>query len=208
MKLIFLGPPGAGKGTQATLVCRRYNIAHISTGDMLRAERKAKTPLGISAQSYIDKGELVPDSVIIDMVRLRLAHEDCKNGFLLDGFPRTVAQADALAGLTDIDHVINLEVPFERLVARISGRRVCPDCGAVHHISTHAGCGCRDCDGTLYQRADDKAETVENRLRVYEKQTEPLIAYYREKGMLHTIDGDRTPEEVDADLVSLLGRWQ
>lgn len=205
MKLIFLGPPGAGKGTQAALVCRRYDIAHISTGDMLRAERKAKTALGISAQSYIDKGELVPDSVIIDMVRLRLAREDCKNGFLLDGFPRTVAQADALCELTDIDYVINLEVPFERLVSRISGRRVCPDCGAVYHISTHAGCGCRNCGGKLYQRDDDKAETVENRLRVYERQTEPLIAYYREKGLLHTIDGNRTPEEVDADLVSLLG---
>ena len=205
MKLIFLGPPGAGKGTQAALVCRRYNIAHISTGDMLRAERKAKTPLGISAQSYIDKGELVPDSVIIDMVRLRLAREDCKNGFLLDGFPRTVAQADALAGLTDIDYVINLEVPFARLVSRISGRRICPDCGSVHHISTHSDCGCRDCGGNLYQRDDDKAETVENRLRVYEAQTEPLIAYYREKGLLHTINGDRSPEEVDADIASLLG---
>lgn len=205
MKLIFLGPPGAGKGTQAALVCKRYNIAHISTGDMLRAERKAKTPLGISAQSYIDKGELVPDSVIIDMVRLRLAREDCKNGFLLDGFPRTVAQADALAELTDIDYVVNLEVPFDRLVSRISGRRVCPDCGAVHHISTHSGCECRDCGGKLYQRDDDKAETVENRLRVYEAQTEPLIAYYREKGLLHTIDGDRTPAEVDASIASLLG---
>ncbi len=205
MKLIFLGPPGAGKGTQAAIVCKRYNIAHISTGDMLRAERKAKTPLGISAQSYIDKGELVPDTVIIDMVRLRLTREDCKNGFLLDGFPRTVAQADALSELTEIDYVINLEVPFERLVSRISGRRVCPDCGAVHHISTYPDCGCRDCGGKLYQRDDDKAETVENRLRVYEAQTEPLIAYYREKGLLHTINGDRTPEEVDADLASLLG---
>ena len=205
MKLIFLGPPGAGKGTQAALVCKRYNIAHISTGDMLRAERKAKTPLGISAQSYIDKGELVPDTVIIDMVRLRLAHEDCKSGFLLDGFPRTAAQADALGTITDIDYVINLEVPFERLVARISGRRICPDCGAVHHTSTHTDCACRDCGTGLYQRDDDKAETVENRLRVYEAQTAPLIAYYREKGLLCTIDGDRTPEEVDASITALLG---
>jgi len=205
MKLIFLGPPGAGKGTQAALVCERYGIAHISTGDMLRQERKAKTPLGVSAQEYIDRGELVPDSVIIGMVRARLAQPDCAKGYLLDGFPRTVAQADALSEFAKIDYVINLAVPRETLVSRISGRRLCPDCGAVYHIRTHHEPGCRECGATLYQREDDKEETVMNRLRVYEAQTRPLIDYYERKGLLHTIDGNRTPEEVDADIAALLG---
>lgn len=205
MKLIFLGPPGAGKGTQAERVAEKYGIAHISTGDMLRAERRAKTPLGVAAQSYIDKGELVPDSVIIDMVRERLCQPDCENGFLLDGFPRTVQQADALNGITPVDAVINLEVPFARLVERISGRRMCAECGAATHTSVHAGAGCPKCGGALYQRDDDKQETVKNRLLVYQKQTEPLIAYYDTKGLLRNIDGDRSVDEVYAAILAALG---
>ncbi len=205
MKLIFLGPPGAGKGTQAEHICERFQIAHISTGDMLRAERRAKTPLGLAAQSYIDKGELVPDSVIIDMVRARIAQPDCANGYLLDGFPRTVAQADALGEFAAVDAVINLEVPFSLLIERISGRRMCPDCGAAYHTATLQGAICSKCGGTLYQRDDDKAETVKNRLLVYQQQTEPLIAYYSDKKLLRNVDGAREVDEVTADIMAALG---
>jgi adenylate kinase len=204
MKLILLGPPGAGKGTQAERLCERYGIAHISTGDMLRAERRAKTPLGLAAQSYIDKGELVPDSVIIDMVRARLQQPDCVPGYLLDGFPRTIAQADALHGFAQVDAVINLEVPADCLIQRISGRRMCPGCGAAYHVSRYHDVNCCKCNGELYQRDDDKAETVENRMRVYEEQTAPLISYYEKKGMLRNVDASRTPEEVDAAITALL----
>ncbi len=204
MKLILLGPPGAGKGTQAERLCERYGIAHISTGDMLRAERRAKTPLGLAAQSYIDKGELVPDSVIIDMVRARLQQPDCVPGYLLDGFPRTIAQADALHGFAQVDAVINLEVPVDCLIQRISGRRMCPDCGAAYHVARYHDANCCKCNSELYQRDDDKAETVENRMRVYEEQTAPLISYYEKKGMLRNVDASRTPEEVDAAITALL----
>lgn len=196
MKLIFLGPPGAGKGTQAERLCESYTLAHISTGDMLRAERSMKTSLGLAAQSYIDKGELVPDSVIIDMVKLRLQQPDCTKGILLDGFPRTIQQADALRSIIQVDAVINLEVPFARLVERISGRRVCADCGAAYHTSLYDAMDCKKCGGKLYQRDDDKQETVKNRLLVYQKQTEPLIAYYERQGLLHSIDGDQSVDEV------------
>ena len=137
MKLIFLGPPGAGKSTQAARFAAHYGIAHISTGDMLRAELRAGTPLGQQAQGYMNRGELVPDEVILGMVQSRIEQADCANGFLFDGFPRTVAQADALAALCAVDRVVNIDVPQERLVARISGRRMCPDCGAAYHVSTH-----------------------------------------------------------------------
>lgn len=205
MKLIFLGPPGAGKGTQAQRICERYALAHISTGDMLRAERRAKTTLGLAAQSYIDKGELVPDGVIIDMVKNRLQQPDCAGGFLLDGFPRTVLQADELRAFTELDAVMNLDVPFARLVERIAGRRMCPDCGAAYHIASHPGTTCTQCGGMLYQRDDDKQETVKNRLLVYQQQTEPLIAYYKQRGLLHTIDGDKPVDEVFAAIVAIVG---
>ncbi len=205
MKCILLGPPGAGKGTQAERLCERYHMAHISTGDMLRAERRAKTPLGVAAQGYIDKGELVPDQVIIDMVKARLAQPDCSEGYLLDGFPRTVAQADALAEFACVDAVINIDVPFDRLVKRISGRRMCPDCGAAYHVSTFAGSTCPKCGGALYQRDDDKAETVENRLKVYQEQTQPLIEYYQGKGLLKTVDGAQPIDAVQQAIVTLLG---
>jgi adenylate kinase len=204
MKLILLGPPGAGKGTQAERLCERYGIAHISTGDMLRSEIRANSSLGLAAKSYIDKGELVPDSVIIDMVRARLAQPDCADGYLLDGFPRTIAQADALHEFAQVDAVVNLSVSEECLVKRISGRRMCPGCGAAYHISRYHDVNCCKCNSELYQRDDDKAETVENRLRVYQKQTAPLIEYYEIKGLLRTVDASGTPEEVDAVITALL----
>ena len=195
MKLIFLGPPGAGKGTQAERIAERYRIAHISTGDMLRSEIRNATALGAAAKSYLDRGELVPDSVIIDMVRERIQREDCRNGFLLDGFPRTVAQAEALSGLTDVDFAVNIDVPSERLVKRISGRRMCPDCGAAYHVSMYAKPTCQKCGATLYQRDDDREETVKNRLKVYTEQTAPLIDYYRRQGILRTVNCQGTVEE-------------
>ena len=200
MKLILLGPPGAGKGTQAKGIASRYGIAHISTGDMLRAEVREGTPLGLEAKSYMDKGELVPDAVIIGMVKGRIQQEDCKNGFLFDGFPRTVAQADALAGITDIDAVINIDVPFERLLKRISGRRMCPDCGATYHISMYTEPACQHCGAALYQRDDDKEETVSVRIRQYEAKTAPLIAYYEAKGILLSVNGDQSVEAVSEEI--------
>lgn len=196
MKLIFLGPPGAGKGTQAERIAAKEHIAHISTGDMLRAEMRNGTELGLKAKALIEKGELVPDEVIIGMVRNRILEPDCENGFLLDGFPRTVAQADALAEITDIDFVIDVEVPSERLIDRIGGRRMCPDCGAAFHVSTYPQVNCDKCGGKLYIRDDDRPETVRNRLTVYEKQTKPLIDYYERKGILKIVDGDTGIDEV------------
>lgn len=195
MKLIFLGPPGAGKGTQAARIAAACGIAHISTGDMLRAQIRAGTPLGLAAKSVIERGELVGDEIIVAMVEKRITEPDCENGFLFDGFPRTVAQADALAKITGIDAVVNIDVPSERLVPRISGRRMCPDCGAAYHVDTHASDACT-CGGKLYQRDDDRAETVANRIAVYERQTQPLIDYYAARGLLRTVDGDDAIDRV------------
>ncbi|HIU94146.1 MAG TPA: adenylate kinase [Candidatus Aphodomorpha intestinavium] len=206
MKLIFLGPPGAGKGTQAARFAARYGIAHISTGDMLRAELRAGTPLGQQAQGYMNRGELVPDEVILGMVQSRIGQADCANGFLFDGFPRTVAQADALAALCAVDRVVNIDVPQERLVARISGRRMCPDCGAAYHVSTHPDGRCGKCGGSLYQREDDREETVRNRLRVYEEQTQPLIEYYAARGLLVTVNGDESIERVTEAIAQAVER--
>lgn len=203
MKLIFLGPPGAGKGTQAVKIASKFDIAHISTGDMLRAEMREGTELGKAAKSLMDRGELVPDDVILGMVKNRIQQPDCKNGFLFDGFPRTIAQAEALESISPIDAVINLEVPVERLIQRISGRRMCPKCGAAFHISTRKDNIC-DCGTQLYQRDDDKEETVRNRLVVYERSTKPLIEYYANKGLLHSINGDNAIDVVDADIRAVL----
>ena len=205
MKLIFLGPPGAGKGTQAERIAERFRIAHLSTGDMLRAEIRNATPLGAAAKSYIDRGELVPDSVIIDMVRERITREDCKNGFLLDGFPRTVVQAEALGEFTDIDYAVNIDVPSERLIARISGRRMCPGCGAAYHVSMYTEPTCSKCGATLYQRDDDREETVQNRLKVYAEKTAPLIAFYEAAGKLVTVDGDQPVDAVTESILKGLG---
>ena len=206
MNIVFLGPPGAGKGTQAKIICEKLNIPQISTGDMLRAEMREGTDLGKAAQGYISRGELVPDDVIIGMVKTRIQQPDCAQGFLFDGFPRTVAQADALSAICCIDRVINIDVPFERLVARISGRRMCPDCGAAYHVSSYADTSCAKCGGKLYQRDDDKEETVQNRLRVYEAQTQPLIDYYASRDMLSTVNGDQAIDVVAQEIVEAIER--
>ncbi len=204
MKLIFLGAPGAGKGTQADMLCEAKHIAHISTGDMLRKEMRAETELGKQAKAVIEAGGLVSDDIIIGMVKNRITEPDCKNGFLLDGFPRTIAQADALSALTDIDMAVDIAVPAERLVDRISGRRMCPDCGAGYHISMYSKDTCEKCGAKLYIRDDDKEETVKNRIAVYNTNTEPLIAYYEKKGLLKRVDGDKSPDEVLSQIKALV----
>lgn len=196
MKLIFLGAPGAGKGTQADMLCEAVGIPHISTGDMLRKQMREGTELGCQAKAVIEAGGLVGDDIIIGMVKDRIAEPDCKNGFLLDGFPRTIAQADALSALTAIDMAVDIDVPVERLVARISGRRMCPGCGATFHVSTYDKETCDKCGAALYIRDDDKPETVKNRIDVYNANTQPLIAYYENKGILKRVDGDQKPEAV------------
>ena len=204
MKLIFLGAPGAGKGTQAERIAAAKSIAHISTGDMLRKEMRAGTELGMQAKAIIEAGGLVSDDIIIGMVKNRIQEPDCKNGFLLDGFPRTIAQADALGALTAIDMAVDISVPAERLVARICGRRMCADCGAGYHVSMYKGNTCEKCGGALYVRDDDKEETVKNRIAVYEANTRPLIAYYEEKGLLRRVDGDQSPDAVFAQIEALV----
>ncbi|MDO4565063.1 MAG: adenylate kinase [Clostridia bacterium] len=204
MKLILLGPPGAGKGTQAARIAAKYGIAHISTGDMLRAEIRKGSELGLKAKSTIDRGELVSDDVIIGMVKNRIEAPDCARGFLFDGFPRTVEQAEALEEITEIDRVIDIEVPFSRLVERISGRRMCPDCGAAHHVSRVDGGRCPDCGGALYQRDDDREETVKNRLSVYERKTAPLIEFYLQRGKLLEVNGDAPIDTVGAEIFGKL----
>lgn len=206
MKVILLGAPGAGKGTQAVRLAQRYNIPHISTGDIFRSNIKERTPIGIVAKSYIDKGQLVPDEVTIQIVRERLEKDDCKNGYLLDGFPRTVSQAEALDGFSEVDSVVNIDVPLHKLMRRITGRRVCGKCGESYHIDYLDGStSCKKCDGTLIQRADDNEETVGKRLEVYEKQTAPLIDHYKSKGKLIDIDGDGDIDSVFAAIVERLG---
>ncbi len=207
MNLIFLGPPGAGKGTQAVRVCEQLGIPQISTGDILRRAIKNETPTGLAAKSYIDKGQLVPDSVVIDIVRERLVQDDCKNGYLLDGFPRTVAQAEALEGFAKIDAVVDIDVSDEKLVARLSGRRVCLSCGGTYHVSQLNGSmTCAKCGNELIQRADDKAETVLSRLTVYHAQTEPLIDFYTKRGLLKEIDGAQPMDDCYAAIMSVVGK--
>ena len=206
MNVIFLGPPGAGKGTQAVRVCERLGIPQISTGDILRRAIKEQTPTGLAAKAYIDKGELVPDSVVIDIVRERLAAKDCENGYILDGFPRTVPQAQALATFAKIDAVIDIEVSDEKLTERLSGRRVCLNCGGTYHVSTLGGkTTCEKCGNELIQRNDDKAETVLSRLSVYHAQTAPLIDYYAKLGLIRTIDGAQPMEACFEAILCALG---
>ena len=205
MKLIFLGPPGAGKGTQAAGVSAHLRVPHISTGDMFRSAIRNATPVGLEAKKYLDAGELVPDSVVIDMVRERLAMPDCKNGYLLDGFPRTVEQAVALDAISMPDAVVDIEVPDERLVSRLTGRRVCAKCQGTFHITQlvdeHS---CPICGGQMYQREDDRPETIETRLRGYHEQTEPLIGYYSGKDKLRRVNGDKRPEDVFKSIIASL----
>ena len=206
MNVIFLGPPGAGKGTQAVRVCERLGIPQISTGDILRRAMKEGTPTGLAAKSYVDKGLLVPDEVVIAIVRERLAMEDCQKGYILDGFPRTVPQAEALAQFARIDAVIDIEVSDEKLTERLSGRRVCLNCGGTYHVSTLGGrTTCVKCGSELIQRNDDKAETVLSRLSVYHAQTAPLIDYYAKLGLIRTIDGAQPMEACFDAILCALG---
>ncbi len=203
MKLIFLGAPGAGKGTQAEVVCKHLNIPAISTGNILREALKSGTEMGLKAKEYMEAGKLVPDEVVIGIIKDRLAEDDCQNGFVLDGFPRTIPQAEALdASGIEIDRVIDIEVPDEKIVARMSGRRVCEQCGASYHMlykQPKVEGVCDSCGGTLVQRKDDHPDTVLDRLRVYHEQTEPLKAYYEKQGKLKIVEGQ---EEI-ADTTAL-----
>lgn len=193
--IILLGAPGAGKGTQAAMIAGQYNAPHISTGDILRRNMKEGTPLGLEAKKYVDAGALVPDEIVIGLVKNRLEESDCQNGYILDGFPRTIAQAQALDSVAHIDLAINIDVPFDVIIDRLGGRRVCV-CGETYHISMLDGDNtCRRCGKELFVRDDDKPETVKNRLRVYGEQTQPLIDYYREQGKLANIVAKGSIEE-------------
>ncbi len=205
MNLILLGAPGAGKGTQASLLCEKLNVPHISTGDIFRKNIKEQTPIGIVAKGYIDKGQLVPDEVTVEIVRQRLKDADCANGFMLDGFPRTVEQAKALAEFAKIDVVINIEIPLERLLRRLTGRRVCAKCGESYHIDFLNGeTKCSKCGGELYQRADDNEQTVNQRLEVYTKQTAPLISFYNDAKILKNVNGDLSASQVLEEIMKVL----
>jgi adenylate kinase len=212
MNLILLGPPGAGKGTQAQRIVERYHIPQISTGDILRAAVKGSSPLGPKAKGFMDQGQLVPDEIVIGIVEERLKERDCNSGFILDGFPRTIPQAEALQPILTkiertIDHVINIEVEPEELIRRLTGRRTCKNCGAMFHLlfqpPKREGI-CDRCGGTLYQRADDKEETIRTRLKEYEKQTAPLIQYYRDKKRLCSILGVGGPDQIFDQITRLL----
>lgn len=212
MKIVMLGAPGAGKGTQAIKIADKYDIPHISTGDIFRANIKGGTELGQKAKSYIDKGELVPDEVTIGMLLDRIAQDDCKNGYVLDGFPRTIPQAESLTEALKsqddkIDFALNIDVPDEAIIERMSGRRACPKCGATYHIVYAAPKTeniCDKCGTELIIRSDDKPETVKDRLNVYHQQTEPLIAYYKAAGVLREVNGTQELPKVFEDVVAIL----
>ena len=212
MNLLIMGPPGAGKGTQAEVLVKELKITHISTGDMFRNAIKEGTEMGKKAKEYMDKGALVPDEVVIGMVGERLSQPDTKAGFLLDGFPRTVEQAGALDATLDslaikLDGVVNIVVPLDNLMARLTGRRVCKGCGASYHVifnPPQSEGKCNSCQGELYQRTDDNEESVGTRLRAYEEKTQPLIDYYKEKGLLLDINGDQEIKLVLEDIISAL----
>ena len=209
MKIIMLGAPGAGKGTQAKKIAAKYSIPHISTGDIFRANIKNGTELGLKAKSYMDAGGLVPDEITIGMLLDRIHQADCENGYVLDGFPRTIPQAEALDNMgVEIQHVINIDISDEKIINRMSGRRACLNCGATYHIVYNAPKTenvCDTCGQELVLRDDDKPETVKKRLDVYHDQTQPLIDYYKKKGVLHAIDGTLSMETVFKNIVDILG---
>lgn len=213
MRIIMLGAPGAGKGTQAKKIAEKYAIPHISTGDIFRANIKNGTELGTKAKTYMDQGLLVPDDLVVDLVVDRVNQEDCDNGYVLDGFPRTIPQAEALTKALavleqKVDVAIDVNVPDENIVRRMSGRRACVTCGATYHLQyapTKAEGICDTCGGELILRDDDKAETVQKRLNVYHEQTQPLIDYYANEGILKTVDGTIDINDVFQNIVSILG---
>ena len=212
MQLLLMGPPGAGKGTQAAELVKKFSIPQISTGDMIRAAVKEGTELGKKAKACMDAGTLVPDEVTVGIVRERLAKDDCKNGFMLDGFPRTVEQADALSKILDelgikLTKVLNIHVPAEDLIERAVGRRICKNCGATYHIKFNPAKSegkCDNCSGELYQRGDDNEETMKTRLATYESSTRPLIEYYKKAGIYSEIDGRQPIAKVTEELVNIL----
>ena len=212
MNLILLGPPGAGKGTQAQMIVERYHIPQVSTGDILRTAVKEKTPLGVKAKGFMDQGKLVPDELVIGIIEERLKATDCKPGFVLDGFPRTIAQAEALQPILarmgkSIDHVVNIKVDDEELVHRLTGRRTCKNCGSMFHILFHLPKRegiCDRCGGPLYQRDDDQEETIRTRLKEYQKQTAPLIQYYQQKKALRSIQGVGGQDQIFEQITRLL----
>ena len=213
MKIIMLGAPGAGKGTQAKKIAEKYQIPHISTGDIFRANIKGGTELGMKAKTFMDQGMLVPDEITIGMLMDRIGQEDCINGYVLDGFPRTIPQAESLTkALAErgekVDYAINVDVPDENIINRMSGRRACLGCGATYHITFNPPVKegiCDTCGQELVLRDDDKPETVLNRLKVYHDQTQPLIDFYTKKNVLKTVDGTKDMKEVFADIVAILG---
>ena len=213
MKIVMLGAPGAGKGTQAKMIAEKYSIPHISTGDIFRANIKNGTELGKKAKSFIDKGQLVPDELTLDLIMDRFKEDDCKNGYVLDGFPRTIPQAEALdealkANGEKVDFAIDIDVPDENIVRRMGGRRACVNCGATYHIvssPTKVEGKCDKCGEELIVRDDDKPETVLSRLEVYHNQTQPLIDYYNEQGILKSVDGTIDMKDVFNEIVKILG---
>lgn len=213
MRIVLLGPPGSGKGTQAKVLLERLGVPQVSTGDMLRSAVAAGTPLGLEAKAFMDRGTLVPDGVIIGLVRERLAHADCRGGFILDGFPRTVAQAEALGATlqelgSPLDHVLSLVIPAEEVVERIAGRRTCRACGRMYHVRyspTRDPARCDACGGEIYQRDDDREETVRRRMEVYTEQTAPLEAFYDQQGLLRRVPGAGPITEITDRLLRILG---
>ena len=213
MKIIMLGAPGAGKGTQAKLIAEKYGVPHISTGDIFRANIKNGTELGKEAKEYMDKGLLVPDELTVRLLLDRVAQDDCKNGYVLDGFPRTIPQAEALTNALNaieqkMEYALNIDVPDENIIHRMAGRRACVGCGATYHVEFNppkVQDVCDVCGEALILRDDDKPETVMNRLNVYHEQTKPLIDYYEKQGIVHTIDGTQTMDQVFSDIRKILG---
>jgi adenylate kinase len=213
MRIVLLGAPGAGKGTQAKKLIEKYGMPQISTGDLLRAAVAAGTPLGKEAKSYMDKGELVPDSVVLGMVEERLKQDDCKKGYILDGFPRNTAQAEALDKMLgalkmSLTAALSVDVPFEDLMKRLTGRRTCKSCGQMYNVYFKAPAKegvCDKCSGALFQRDDDKEATIKKRLDVYTAQTEPLIGYYKNKGILKTVSGTGSIDEIFKKVTGALG---
>ena len=208
MKLIFLGPPGAGKGTLAGLVSAEHSIPQISTGDIFRDAIKRETELGKKVKEIVGRGDLVPDDLTVSLVRERLAQPDAQAGYILDGFPRTIPQAEALAGFQKLDAVVNFAIDDALVVKRLSGREICRSCGKIYHVTnmpSKVKGVCDACGGQLYTRPDDSLESITNRLDVYRKQTEPLIAWYRKKGLLRDVDSSKTPEDTQKQIRKVLG---